>query len=367
MKKVLLITQNYIPSKGGMANSCKRIVRNLRKSGVTVHVLHFINRKYNFEIRTEINGNYASLAIYPSEEYTLNLAQTFLESHISNFSFDIVMAFGGYLPLMWSPIVAQYFEKPLYTCIRGNDFDEFIFSKRRNVLFYALENSAKVFSVTQEKCRKIEKIFPKVEVCYTPNGINVDEWKLHSLEKESLENFSSNGGKKIITITGQLKPKKGTLQFLENFENFKNKNNYEVRLVGDIPKEIEDKLSELSFDVKSYPFVSSMEMKLLYHSSDIICIPSFYDGMPNVLLEAAACGKLVIASNVGGIPDIIEDSISGILFNPLVKNSLIDAFFRYEELVMSGEIEAIQKNLHEKIKNLYREEDEINNYIKHLK
>lgn len=50
-----------------------------------------------------------------------------------------------------------------------------------------------------------------------------------------------------------------------------------------------------------------------YRESDICVVPSFYENFPNTVLEAMSCGKAVVASNTGGIPEVIEDGISGLL------------------------------------------------------
>lgn len=49
--------------------------------------------------------------------------------------------------------------------------------------------------------------------------------------------------------------------------------------------------------------------------SDVLVLPSKHEGFPRVILEAFACGKPVIASNVCGIPEIVRSNINGILFN----------------------------------------------------
>jgi len=368
VKNIAVLTQNYPPSKGGMAVSCQRIVKNLRKNGNIVHVLHFQNRNENYEVKTELNGNYTSLAVHDSEEFTLSLANLFLETNLTSFNFDIVVAFGGYLPLLWAPIVSKLYNKPLYTCIRGNDFDEFLFSKRRQILFYALENSNYTLSVSLDKAIKIKKLFPNVNSEYTPNGINIENWTISNSQIEKVQSYreSADAGKTIILIAGQLKPKKGINQFLESFSYFYHKTNYEVWLVGDVSETTQEILFQLPFVVKCFPYSNKEELKFLYHASDIICIPSFYEGMPNVLLEAGACKKLVIASKIAGITDIIENKVSGILYNPLNKLELIDAFITYENLKSTNSISTLQETLYQKISNFYSEEDEIRNYLKFI-
>jgi glycosyltransferase involved in cell wall biosynthesis len=48
---------------------------------------------------------------------------------------------------------------------------------------------------------------------------------------------------------------------------------------------------------------------------DVFVHPSLRDGMPNAVLEAMACGKTVIATPVGGVTDVIEDGVNGLLVN----------------------------------------------------
>jgi glycosyltransferase involved in cell wall biosynthesis len=56
-----------------------------------------------------------------------------------------------------------------------------------------------------------------------------------------------------------------------------------------------------------------------------LVLPSFEDNCPMVVLEAAAAGVPIAAANIGGIPDLVEDGRTGLLFDPRDPTSIIDA------------------------------------------
>jgi glycosyltransferase involved in cell wall biosynthesis len=58
---------------------------------------------------------------------------------------------------------------------------------------------------------------------------------------------------------------------------------------------------------------------------DIFVLPSLYEGLPNVLLEAGAAAKPIVATRVGGVPDLIEDKRHGLLTPPKDPRALRDA------------------------------------------
>ena len=69
-----------------------------------------------------------------------------------------------------------------------------------------------------------------------------------------------------------------------------------------------------------------------YRKADIFCLPSLYEGYPNVVAEAMASGLPVICSNVYENPYIVEEGVNGFLFNPNKADDIVEAIRKMDAL-----------------------------------
>ncbi len=302
-----------------MAQSCDRIVHNLRQKGVIIDIIHFSNRRNSFLSEKQVNGTYTACSIDEDISHSLNLLNNFLLSQKENPKYDYIVAYGGYLPVFCVPIFSKWLEIPQITLIRGNDFDSAIFTpKRRDYLMESIENSEVTFTVDSTKQWKIQKLFPHKRVEFVANGINTLEWYAGKSDKKNAKAWREKNlpsGKKLIGLFGHLKAKKGIDFFIESIRISQQTKKIHLLIVGELPKETKDllNLSEISFS--HYEFMDKYELLSYYPACDAIAIPSFYDGMPNVLLEAGALGIPFIAANIDGIKDVLTDEKHGFLFS----------------------------------------------------
>lgn len=109
----------------------------------------------------------------------------------------------------------------------------------------------------------------------------------------------------IIGCAGRLVKEKGIDILLEALETLPE--SYRLAVAGDGPERqpLEHLAQQLGLKGRVHWLGRCDNMLKFYHAIDVFCMPSRQEGLPLALLEAQACGKPVIASDVGGIPDLI--------------------------------------------------------------
>lgn len=365
--RILWITENFFPSKGGMAQSCDRIVHQLRKLGISIDVLHLSQRTNTLRIAQVQNGQNIAFPIEKDLPHSLNLVWLFLEQQSQKVNYTHLVAFGGYLPIMASPIYTTWLQLPLITFIRGNDFDTAIFTvKRREILRDAFQKSSAICTVTKEKAVKIKNLFPEKKVFFTPNGIDLSAWESTDLDKKQAEKWRSQNlktGQKVMGIFGQLKAKKGVLFLLKTIKAAALQEKIHLIIVGDISEEVQEYLSanQEIFHYTHHQFMERFQLIPHYLACDVIAIPSFYDGMPNVLLEGGGLAKAMITSRVGGMKDVLTGTDYAFLFEAnnwqSCKEALYD-FMNTDAKILKEKGEKIKQHIQEN----YSQEKEAKTY-----
>jgi len=149
--------------------------------------------------------------------------------------------------------------------------------------------------------------------------------KLHvvrcGLPLSTLSTPSAKLDENRIICVGRLSPEKGQVGLLEAFAGISNGvPDAQLVFVGDGPEaaDLSSRSQALGIADK-VSFVGRLgEQETLEQiaASDILVLPSFMEGLPIVLMEAMALGTAVVASRVAGIPELVEDGKSGLLFTP---------------------------------------------------
>lgn len=112
----------------------------------------------------------------------------------------------------------------------------------------------------------------------------------------------------------------------------------------------ENRLTNIQF----LGFQSGIALEQLIKNSKFVVVPSiWYDNMPNVILESFAYGKPVVASNIGSLPEVVDDGINGLLFKPADINELAN---KIEQLNDERKITEMGLNARRKVEQIYSQD-----------
>lgn len=178
----------------------------------------------------------------------------------------------------------------------------------------------------------------KEKIVVIPNGINLKEFEIFYSKEECRKKLGLAINKKVILFFGYLSPYKGPEVLLKAMP----------RIIKDVPDallifagkgvmryELEILSSKLGVEknVKFVEFVDDILKPLYFKSADVFILPSTMstESFGIVNLEAMACSVPIIASNIGGIPDVVKDGENGLLVQPKDSEALAEAIIHLLE------------------------------------
>jgi glycosyltransferase involved in cell wall biosynthesis len=335
--KILIYSYNFLPkNRGGMEKFIFSLVQRLKKnheislllpkrhniciSGIKIYHICEIFPKYN-------RGNLSrlKLLILGPIKFLSNIISTsiVLPRVLKKNKIQIVNVFQ---PSIYSTLVnfiGLLFKKRTCISLRGIEGDVNFFSQLSmdsTFLFSraVIINSKDLFDRYLRTTYIPRVLFLNKKVYYLPNGINVDYWKPDNndeISKESDLVFVGN-----LTDKSQIK-NKGIKFLYEAIKILRENNNLNLKVLVIGYTNMYLLKKTIAPDIETYfNFYGFSEnyntLKSKIQKSKIFVLPSVSEGMPNSLMEAMALEMPCIASNVGGVPELIENNVDGLIFEP---------------------------------------------------
>ena len=227
---------------------------------------------------------------------------------------------------VWNPASCRYAfwaAQKTHTKIIVTEHDPFVLRGFKNFLKKKfLRKTNEVIAVSESNRQFLLKSYPflKERITTIHNGIDIKTIQkelLHFTNQEKKrirhELFQSKNGQIILSIAA-LHPRKGLKYLLKAFaevvHNFKD---LKLVIVGEGPeqKELEKLSKNLGIDNKVVLLGYQQIISQLLKSSDLFVLPSIKEAFGLVLLEAMAVGVPIVATEVGGIPEIIQNHKNG--------------------------------------------------------
>jgi len=184
----------------------------------------------------------------------------------------------------------------------------------------------------------LEKYKNKIAIAHE-HILNFDEFKI--IKKYNTREI-------LIAYIGRLSEEKGVLNFVKAISLIHNENDkcrFMIGGDGDLRVKIEKYLNEnnLSDEVKLTGWISHDELPEYLNELKLIVLPSYTEGLPNIVLEAMACGTPVLATPVGAIPDIIKDGETGFILKDNSPECIAESVLKIIKLP-DYELERVSKN-----------------------
>jgi glycosyltransferase involved in cell wall biosynthesis len=301
MGKITVVNNNYYDTN--LANKIKKKIFPTRNS---------YNKKkeiYKYNNLKIYNLNYKrNIIYYLKRMFTGELFENIIKDYRNKFDnklseCDAIHAHWGWPNGYIAYKLSELYSKSFFITFHGSDIN-FLNKKYYTQMREAMNNAQTCFYVSNnlyDNSKKIKHECKNNYVIY--NGIDLDKFNIVNTEKKI----------KTVGYIGALEYVKGADVLLEIFDkiNYKYKGQVKFIIIGDgslsnkILNEYNNEFPYLNLEIKG--FVEHNLINNHLNILDLLIVPSKEEGLSMVTIEAYACGVPVVASNIGGIPEIIKN------------------------------------------------------------
>ncbi|MEM3697188.1 MAG: glycosyltransferase family 4 protein [Candidatus Bathyarchaeia archaeon] len=342
--KVLMVTPFYYPVLGGSETQIENLSLELNAIGISTDIMTFsLNKLGNplpFGKTEKINGltviKIPAVNPLPPKLHhnKINFMVNFIPGKFAHIldEYDVIH-FHNETDLSF-PAFSYAISKPKVFHLRCLNVTYFIF-KRNFVCRHMLKNIADIYIAQSAYVSRLllDLGMPKGRIRIIPNGIDTSKFKPGN--KERSEN--------TLLYVGRIEEYKGLHILLKALECVSTP--VRLSIIGPLVRDptyykkvfdLINKINEKTRHKVTYLGPKRPEEILEYYqTASIVVVPSLSESFGNVVLEALACETPVIASKVGGIPEIINTGESGILVPPGDYTKLAEAI---ESLLNDGHV-----------------------------
>ncbi len=220
---------------------------------------------------------------------------------------------------------------PTVVRVMGSDINDYAQKPyRRPQIAWAMRRADRVIAVSNHLKGEVEKLgADPARVVWVPTG--VDTTKFFPKDRDEVRReLGVPDDAKLVLVPGRLAPEKGVTYFLDALAKL----DASVRAVlvgdgGERPK-LEEQAKRLGLGqrVSFAGFQPEARMHRFYSAADLVCLPSLEEGWPDALMEGFACGCPVVASDVGGVSEILGLTGAGLMAPPGDPEGLASALER---------------------------------------
>lgn len=242
------------------------------------------------------------------------------------FDFDLIDAHYYYPDGVAAAMLARHFKKPFTVTARGSDIN--LISRHlipRKLIQWAGSRAHASIGVSGALSQTMAEVgIPTATLMTLPNGVDLDRFHIKPQVSARIE-LGWPAGPTLLFV-GNLVENKGlhiAIEALTLLPGFR------LVVAGEGPQHqalaVMAQRRDLTARVQFLGRVEQDQLARCYSAADILVLPSSREGWPNVLLESMACGTPVVATNVGGVPEILTTRDAGRLMSERSVANLVQA------------------------------------------
>ncbi|MBI4640167.1 MAG: glycosyltransferase family 4 protein [Candidatus Tectomicrobia bacterium] len=218
-------------------------------------------------------------------------------------------------------LLGKLLRKPVVITVHGSDIHTYPqYPLLGKMVRFSLKHADKVVAVSQALASQALALgVSQEQLAVVYNGVDLQLFQ--RLDREAMQRRLGLTGQQVLLFVGLLISRKAPSHLLQAFKTLVNSHsNLLLVIIGE--GELEGKLREQCQRdgiEKRVWFVGTRpheELPCWMGAADLLCLPSLHEGLPQVVLEALACGLPVVATAVDGTPEAIRDDTVGLLVPP---------------------------------------------------
>ena len=230
-------------------------------------------------------------------------------------------------------ILGRQLGLPVLLTARGSDVNQFgEFAVPRRWLRWALGQARHVFTVSSAlRARLLQLGAEPARVTVSRNGVDLQRFRPIDRASARAE-LGWPAEARLLLSVGNLLELKGHHLLIDALADLPD---YRLYIAGDGPRRqlLLERIAQLGLSgrVQLLGLVDQSRLACLYSAADLTLLASSREGLPNVVLESLACGTPVVATPVGGVPEVIDSPEAGRLVEDRSPGSFVEAIRQYFE------------------------------------
>lgn len=334
MKKIVLFTDSLVC--GGAQRQLVGLAQLLKEHGNDVTVLTYHKNDFYLPFLKDNDIKYVYLS--KAENKFLRIIQ--IVSYIRKEKPNTLIAYQE-TPSLIAAIAKLIIGKINVIVSERNTTQKVGLNERVRFFLFRWVDKIVPNSYSQEKFIKSRYKRLAIKIKTITNFVDIDKFKyIPKVQRDTT----------LIVVAATIFESKNTLGFIDALKTIKDRGlDFKVKWFGKSDIYMEylqscyEKIKEYNLEENIELLDKTQQIHEEYINADFVCLPSFYEGTPNVICEAMSCGRPIICSNICDNPIYVQERVNGYLFDPTNTDDIANALQKAIE-TLNADYTALCKN-----------------------